>query len=123
MTAQRLRDAAKVLRELAEGATPGTWEAYRRYDLDRSGDIVGVCDTSGEEYSRDIIEDPSLLPGNAAYIATMSPPVALALADWLSDAANSLDYEAAETDAALAVLLAAYDPAFRVAEAILGTDS
>ena len=76
MTAdERLRAAATRLREVAGAATPGPWE------------VIG-----GGEY----LQGPGILVGggvgsttatNAACIAMMHPPVALALAGWLDDLA------------------------------------
>lgn len=84
MSAQRLRDAAKVLRERAEGAPFGPWgttpgtsgdpaDGPTTYTLTSpSGDIA-----TGEYDSHD---------GCALdYAATVHPLVGLALADWLDD--------------------------------------
>ena len=95
--AERLRAAATWLREVAEDATPGSWE------------VIG-----GGEY----LQGPDILVGggvgsttatNADYIAMMHPPVALALADWLDDTATEVESHAT------------YSPdALRVADAVLG---
>lgn len=74
MSAARLREAARVLRERAEAATPGPWEMFR--------DPIGIHVESGGE--RGLIAD-------AVYIATMHPGVGLALADWLDTAANNAE--------------------------------
>jgi len=72
MTADLLLAAASRLRELANAATPGPWTVP-----------VGPTDVValGEYGSRYIICEHAGI--DAAYIAAMSPPVALALADWL----------------------------------------
>ena len=78
---QSLRDAAKVLRERAQKATPGPWTVEDRFgsDVDRAyvmplqPDIHSYVSAGG---SPDLDED-------APYIATMHPGVGLALADWL----------------------------------------
>lgn len=85
MSALRLRDAATKLREVAEAATPGPWEA-----------VVGMYDSECGQYEGaqipTVTEDvsdyyigtvPPLEVDDARFIATMHPPVALALADWL----------------------------------------
>lgn len=77
MSAELLRRAAKVLRERADAASAGPWEAHPDGLVwaERIGDPV-----SGSTE----VED-------AEYIALMHPPVALALADWLESAADVLD--------------------------------
>ena len=83
MSAQRLRDAAKVLRELAGAATPGPWEAGDRCVWSRQPDGF---------YDDDVVNDSESGAGgcttgeNATFIATMHPGVALALAGWLEAA-------------------------------------
>ena len=80
--AERLREAATRLREVAGAATPGPWE------------VIG-----GGEY----LQGPGILVGggvgsttaaDADCIAMMHPPVALALADWLDAVAD--DYSIAQ---------------------------
>jgi hypothetical protein len=87
MSAERIREAAKVLRDAAERATPGPWE--RTIDRDKhkpNGIDVGVWSESAINYPVESVTfgNPNDL-ADAAYIALMSPPVALALADWLDD--------------------------------------
>lgn len=79
MSADLLRRAAKVLREHADNdLTTGPWGAAHHTPTDEHwvrgmfGATVAVC---GEGYT--------VAPRDAAYIALMHPPVALALADWL----------------------------------------
>ena len=78
MSAQRLRDAAKVLRELAQAATPGPWEAGEACvwtDADLPSRVVVSDGRDGDGGAWD--------EADAAFIATMHPGVALALADAL----------------------------------------
>ena len=76
MSAQRLRDAAKVLRERAEDATPGPWHAV-------VNDVRGVA----RVLMTPDVENFAIhgYPNDARFIATMHPGVALALADWLTE--------------------------------------
>lgn len=96
MSAQRLRDAAKVLRERAKAAKPGPWVA-----ADEHGDLGPdafpawcVCQmrpghehmSPTEGYVTDVAQtfsDSQAVDHDATFIATMHPGVALALADWL----------------------------------------
>lgn len=82
MSAQRLRDAAKVLRERAEDATPGPWAATACGDLNFNPSDLRIGWTV--HFSR---------PANAAYIATMHPGVALALARLLDNAAEDFEMQ------------------------------
>ena len=73
-TPDRLREAARVLRERAEAATPGLWTAVEGASGQWWVEIQSRADIALE-----------LAGADARYIATMSPPVALALADVLDD--------------------------------------
>ena len=89
MSAQRLRDAAKVLRERAEAATPGPWHLFGMAGVGaKDFEVVDerrvVCDGCEETVDR----MGCYLREDATYIATMHPGVALALADWLDDQAD-----------------------------------
>lgn len=87
MSATRLRDAAKLLRKVAEAATPGPWTTGARVP-ESSGvvnavwfgnldpDVAGPVGEAGQ--------------ADATYIATMSPPVALALAEWLDSVHDAM---------------------------------
>jgi hypothetical protein len=77
MSAARIREAAKVLRDAAENATPGTWFVD---GFGRDGYQVNGAGT--------VFADERALHNDAAYIALMAPPVALALADWLDSIAE-----------------------------------
>ena len=96
MSADTLREAAKVLRERAQAATPGPWSAADEHGLlgpdswpawcvsqmrpgyeamsPTEGYVTDIADVHGDDKS----ENP-----NADYIATMHPGVGLALAEWL----------------------------------------
>lgn len=94
-TADTLRAAAARLREVAEAATPGPW-----FEDDLYQTVTGSGFTSARDaYDRDreVNSDVWVIPEsmdsgvsgpNLTYIATMSPPVAFALADWLDDIAS-----------------------------------
>ena len=118
MTAQTLRDAAKVLRERAEKATPGPWywEAKSTEEWP-SGDqsLLTRHRKDGGDF------DPAVLYGwgydasgidaeqaDRDYIATMHPGVGIALADWLD---SEFEHEFGPTEQAI-----------NVARAILGGD-
>src|SRR5690242_10512179 len=100
MSAGLLRDAAKVLRERAESATPGPWSAADEHGLvpeawpawcvsqmrpgfesmsPEAGYVTDVADVHGD--NKDECPD-------ATYIATMHPGVGLALADLLDALAS-----------------------------------
>ena len=75
---ETLREAAKTLRERAEAATPGPW------DFSISEDRAWALTAAGEA-----IVSRSAVDEDATLIATLHPGVALALADWLDDVADS----------------------------------
>lgn len=81
--AERLREAATRLREVAGDATPGPWF------LDKGGDTGVYTAPRPSPASQDIAWSHS--PDVEAYIAAMHPPVALALADWLDAEAGFMD--------------------------------
>ena len=89
-SAERLRAAATRLREVAEAATPGPWIATR--------DPLGRHVETGDGMGRIALgvgqdrPDRGRRVDDAAYIATMSPPVALALADLLDSTANDVEH-------------------------------
>lgn len=80
MSADRLREAARVLREDATAATrgaPGPWRTW--ITSDRKWTIVDSNSHGNIAPARCVDDDV------AAYIATMHPGVGLALADWLDN--------------------------------------
>lgn len=105
MIDDRLREAARVLRQRAWAATPGPWIAeYSKpsghcvIDAESTNCLDSVARATHFRDSRD-----------ARFIATMHPGVALALADWLDEAGQVGDGFIP-------------DEAFRVADLILGTE-
>ena len=103
MSADKLRQAAKVLRERAEKATPGPWGVANEIDGVRAGQpTVVVATRPGDRYARRVVSvgqtRPHLRPSapNVAYIATMHPGVGLALAKWLDDLAAGWQWDEGE---------------------------
>lgn len=90
MSAERLREAAKALRQLARCGGPLEYPApwgFRHTEgegVEHHG-IAALVTTNPEDDGEvtDWIDE-----GVAAYIATMHPGVGLALADWLDEAAE-----------------------------------
>lgn len=108
MSAARLRGAAKVLRERAKEARAGKWTTTGAEVLaERTWGYATVATTRGN--SATVEGDVS----NALFIATMHPGVALALADWLDDAAIYVEEAADGFD----------EHALNVADQILGDQS
>lgn len=87
MSAQRLRDAAKVLRERAEAATPGPWRAmeYDNYPGDEGVALLGSASTVTGSHMIGYfhVGEQAQMEADGAIAATMHPGVALVLADWL----------------------------------------
>ena len=87
MSADRLCEAARVLRERAEAATPGPWEAmdYDDYPGDEGVALLGATQTvSGKHmigYFHVLSREEQ--EANGAFSATVDPVFALAVADWL----------------------------------------
>ena len=89
MSSDRLREAARVLRERAEAATPGPWEATDNFGHDAGRAYVIPSDPEIPTYvSAGGSPDEDC---DAAYIATVHPGVGLALADWLDIYADLQD--------------------------------
>ena len=92
MSAARLREAAKVLRERAEAATPGPWQAVAgAWGLPSDGpDHMRVLQPPHHNASDALarLEYDRQGGDDAAYIATVHPLVGLALADWLDAEAD-----------------------------------
>lgn len=118
MSADRLREAARVLRERAQAATSGPWEASTSTNptyvaqvghlAERDPSYIAAC-------------GPASVGGDhaASYIATVHPGVGLALADWLDTAANNAErngWMAGYTEAMRGT------SAVRIADLILGGD-
>lgn len=105
MSADRLREAARTVREAAAGATPGPWVLYPTPRLDGDSPVAwtitrpydnhdGPCpETCGAEPLRTGAEDCDecfVREGDAAWIALMDPTVGRALADWLDATARAV---------------------------------
>jgi hypothetical protein len=108
--AETLRLAAEQIRKAAEAATPGPWQ---HMCMGSDGCLVLRANGTVRERHRGRVakfwlKDWQADHADAAYVAAMSPPVALAVAAWLEGVAyrdNDDDYgpvEAAEWNAALA---------------------
>lgn len=112
MTAQKLRDAAKVLRESAESASG---ESVPPWHIEGgAAEFTTVIDDHGwrvtegpDQYYREV----------AAYIATMHPGVGLALADWLDIGATNAEKNGWQPGYLEAL---EHTPALRIADLILG---
>lgn len=83
MTAARIREAAKVLRDAAEGASDGPWGSARDPSMGHVVEATDmwICEVGNQEGDHE----------NATYIALMQPSVALALADWLDAMAGFVE--------------------------------
>ena len=112
MSADRLREAAALLRERAGEATPGQWEAVEgdyRDDWPIRGAGGGYLCTSPDDGVRGGHDEE-----DAHYIVMMHPPVALALADWLDAEAATATPRGLDPHVGPAALA--------VADEILGSD-
>lgn len=120
MSADRLREAARVLRERADRAYGEPWRA------DPPNAVVW---TGNDDEFPTVYVNGGLYANQgrtAAYIATMHPGVGLALADWLDDAAANADFMQAVIDAGRAENPNATlkrTKADNVADLILGAES
>lgn len=120
MTAERLRQAATKLREVAEVGNavnfPTPWDA-KSTPIEMGYDTYEKWDVVCEGGHGDLVENVDPLIAN--YIATMQPSVALAMADILDEDADGLGSYAGEDgdDSAGHDL---YAPQIRLAYAILG---
>lgn len=108
MSAEVLREAARLMRERAEDATPGEWvqNGFEYDDIDDSFTydigMSGTASTLGYAYTK----------GDAEHIASWHPTVALVVADWLEHAANAYHSEFASLS---------FAGELQVARAYLGT--
>ena len=124
MTARLLRDAAKVLRERAENATPIPWINF--------GHGIGVevkgCTCAGPipgypQHESWCGTDGPIVDGtepDISYVSTVHPGVGIALADWLdeagADAESNDEFDGLDPYA----VITGYGYAIAVARAILG---
>jgi hypothetical protein len=119
MSAETLRRAAAQMRHRAEAATPGPWrftDSEAAYDVWNGGMVVVSADGDPIANCEDEWYEPD--PGepapinDATHIASWHPAVALAVADWLEEAAEDRTYELMPEST--------YDAALAVANAYLG---
>lgn len=80
MTAETLRRAAALMRERAEAATPGPWQAT----------VYGVRAEKRSPVAPFDGQQPDM--ENRLYIASWHPAVTLAVADWLDSTANDVEH-------------------------------
>jgi hypothetical protein len=85
-TSEVLRRAAGLMRERAEAATPGPWRDFTYGD--RMMHYVDAGPNTNLVASGAFGEN-----ADAAHIASWHPAVALAVADWLEEAADHLDVD------------------------------
>lgn len=115
MSAERLREAARVLRERAEVADvhPKNQLPWM-VDPDSPRTVLAPKDVDGYD---GLLIARQVEPPNASYVVTMHPGVGLALADWLDDYASWVEVfrDTARTRE--------NTPALRVADQILGSES
>jgi hypothetical protein len=83
MSAEVLRQAADLMRKRASTATPGLWQAGQDVD---SGEHF-IYDERWTELAQ--VAEWSRWLGNPEHIASWSPLVALAVADWLDNQADT----------------------------------
>lgn len=105
VSADLLREAAAFMRERAEAATPGPWAVGHNYGATVSPSVTEHPSTGGiggaddiEAYGGYLIGE-SMTRANIAHVAAWHPAVALAVADWLDEAADFLAAYRGETHA------------------------
>lgn len=100
MSAEYLRETARMIRETAQAATPGPWvrsgssietdhECSPSHDCWPVGDTYSGMKPDGSTYPRDLNRS------DAEHIASWHPAVALAVADWLDTVAEDWQYDVA----------------------------
>jgi hypothetical protein len=129
VSAELLRRAAAEMRQRAEAATDGGF-GWRLADLPGANEVWADRDAAGHDAFMVATTATRLNPNpgikghaDATHIASWHPTVALAVADWLEDAAENLDLQAPGGDLAkqwdMRVHIAG-DKALAVAHAYLG---
>ena len=124
--AEELRTAAKLMRERVQGATAGPWTVREEHGRDIAdegwSDVRVVRPGAGVAitYLSNVLEG-SPHEDNAAYIASMHPGVALAVADWLeAEADRAAEIDGFEDSASYPLMLAGFRHSLAVARAYLG---
>ena len=115
--AAELRTAAAVLRENAEGATPGPW-GWKPATPGNRGPGAGLTSPSCR-----LTLSNSIQVRDAVYIATMNPLVGLALADLLDDVAEHAESNDAYDGFPPESVITGYTPALTIARLINGSAS
>lgn len=102
-----LREAARIMRELAEAATPGPWIGHR---IGLMGGRIGVVVAQPPPHGAFVMvdRDNEARIEDAKHIASWHPAVALAVADWLDEVVALIEFgselnRAGEVGAALDV--------------------
>jgi hypothetical protein len=109
-----VRHAAAKLRTLAEAATPGPWARDYHYITAEvpsgrpGGEVIGQMTPS-------VVRLGTPDKANAAYVATMHPGMALAVADWLDDEAVGAQTETGEPTAHSLIIARVINAAAEVA--------
>lgn len=95
-TAEVLRTAAKLMKEGADLATPGPWHTHPGNRVSDNVRADGRLVIDGGGWSEDGGGKPvvygAALTADAAYIASMSPAVAMAVAALLNELAEHADH-------------------------------
>lgn len=92
MSAEILREAARLMRERAEKATSGPWEFRPRRGFQMISDdpaTIGFNDDAG--YFVMLREGTWATESDMDYVASWHPDVALAVADWLEADATVIE--------------------------------
>lgn len=116
MSAERLREAAALMRERAEAATPGPWQFWPPPDMLHDYGWVG----RGGMF----VAEPSQTPEgikDAVHIASWHPAVALAVADLLDNEASLIEGTTEHPDLHMPLNGARVDLLLAVADAYLST--
>ena len=111
MSAETLRRAAALMRELAENAEPGVWKLWGMQVMaDTSGTSNVDLATPVTNCHTPSTTDRLLHTGNAQHIASWHPAVALAVADWLDVVADdgTADYDLINSEGEALTVARAY---------------
>lgn len=92
MSAARLREAANLMRERAQAATPGRWGVFGMTVL-ASTDGTSNVDTAVEVAQALTVDDAGRpRTWDADHIRSWHPAVALAVADWLDAEVEGIEF-------------------------------
>lgn len=130
MSAELLRRAAAEMRKKAETATPGDWNPWGHAEPEEGCRCMSCYEPSWS-WEIDKIDGPDCLNSSdclhvmhikyedADYISSWHPAVAMAVADWLDETADSWDLYGGSEGAARDAVRFAYIRALDVARAYL----